>query len=283
MRRKVALEVFALLALSAGSMAIIAAPRLSRPTSEPLAETVTIPAGEFAYRPAAKYRLYGKLIDPPLERVRAEKPLQIMRFQVSRAQYARCVLASACTAAEGMPAPTSPYSEDDPQGRLPQTGVNWYDARDFADWYSRQTGIVWRLPDDVEWQRAAVERFVDDALDVDQGLDPAQRWLAAYRRNVESRQDMVTGPQPLGAFGANSAGLMDLGGNVWEWTSSCVESVVVSADRETKLGDTSFCGAHIAEGRHRAVVVDLVRNPKVGGCAAGVPPDFVGFRLVRDE
>ena len=26
----------------------------------------------------------------------------------------------------------------------------------------------------------------------------------------------------------------------------------------------------------------FIRNPKGGGCAVGVPPDNVGFRLIRD-
>jgi hypothetical protein len=38
----------------------------------------------------------------------------------------------------------------------------------------------------------------------------------------------------------------------------------------------------VVEGRHRAVVIDFVRDASAGGCAAGVPPDHLGFRLVRE-
>lgn len=242
------------------------------------AETIVIPPGRFAYRPSGSYRLYGKLIDPPLKTVDAEGPLEIMRFQVSRAQYAACVADGACEPAYGMPA-----ADEATANNLPQTGVNWYDANAYAAWYSRQTRQHWRLPDDIEWQRAAAERFVDDAVDVDQGDDPAQRWLAAYRRNAATRKDAHTTPQPRGTYGENSSGLADLASNVWEWTSTCVANVSVSEDRETRVDSDAYCGAHIAEGRHRAIIVDLVRNPKAGGCAVGIPPDYVGFRLVRER
>ena len=46
---------------------------------------------------------------------------------------------------------------------------------------------------------------------------------------------------------------------------------------------TVNCGVRIAEGRHRAYVVDFIRDARAGGCAAGVPPSNLGFRLVRDD
>jgi formylglycine-generating enzyme required for sulfatase activity len=252
---------------------------LTRPAITVTSETVSIPPGRYAFRPAGSYRLYGKLIDPPLETVEATEPLEIMRYQVSRAEYAACVADGACEEAYGMPASRTEATSPD----LPQTGVNWYDANAYAAWYSRQTRQHWRLPQDQEWQRAAVERFVDDAVDVDQGDDPAQRWLAIYRRNAAQRNDTRSGPQPRGTYGENSGGLADLASNVWEWTATCVANVSVADDRETSVDKDTFCGAHIAEGRHRAIVVDLVRNPKAGGCAVGVPPDYMGFRLVRER
>ena len=42
------------------------------------------------------------------------------------------------------------------------------------------------------------------------------------------------------------------------------------------------CGVRVVEGRHRAYVTDFVRDARGGGCAAGVPPTYLGFRLVRE-
>jgi hypothetical protein len=37
----------------------------------------------------------------------------------------------------------------------------------------------------------------------------------------------------------------------------------------------------VVEGRHRAYVTNFVRDARAGGCAVGVPPANLGFRLVR--
>jgi len=40
------------------------------------------------------------------------------------------------------------------------------------------------------------------------------------------------------------------------------------------------CGVRVVQGAHRAYMTDFIRDPKTGGCAAGVPPANLGFRLV---
>tara|TARA_E500000305_G_C4014197_1_gene234579 strand:+ start:913 stop:1737 length:825 start_codon:yes stop_codon:yes gene_type:complete len=266
------------LSLSALALTVSAAAmigwHMSAPAITELPETVVIEPGPYTYRPAGNYRYYGKLVEAPLERHEAETPLEIMKFQVSRAEYAACVADGACKASV-VSRGGSPTSAE-----MPQTAVNWYDATAYAAWFSRQTGLEWRLPDDREWQRAAAERFVEEAIVEEAKDDPAQRWLEAYARNVAARGDSETELRPRGAFGENSHGLSDLAGNVWEWTNTCVANTYLTADGAKPETQQEYCGAHIAEGKHRAVVIDLVRDPKVGGCAAGLPADYVGFRLV---
>jgi hypothetical protein len=81
-----------------------------------------------------------------------------------------------------------------------------------------------------------------------------------------------------GSFGTNSNGLDDLAGNVWEWTNSCFACVSLDGEREriTKIN----CGVRVVEGAHRSYMTDFIRDPRSGGCAAGVPPANLGFRLV---
>jgi hypothetical protein len=43
------------------------------------------------------------------------------------------------------------------------------------------------------------------------------------------------------------------------------------------------CGVRIVEGQHRAYVTDFIRDAKAGGCAVGVPPDNLGFRLIVER
>lgn len=257
------------------TLALITGWALTRPAITQLPETIVIKPGPYSYRPAGTYRYYGKLVDAPLKQEVADQPLEIMKYQVSRAEYASCVADGVC------PASTVSLGGAPTSANMPQTDVNWYDATAYAVWFSRQTHQTWRLPIDREWQRAAAERFVEDEIVAEDKDDPAQRWLAAYERNVAARGREEPEPQPRGTFGENSHGLADLAGNIWEWTNTCVANTDLTAEGENPLQQQEYCGAHIAEGKHRAVIVDLVRNPKVGGCAAGLPADYVGFRLVR--
>lgn len=238
---------------------------LHQPEPTPGPELVAVPAGAWDYRPAGAWRQDGRQVDPPLQRLAADRPLRIMRHEVSRADYGLCAASGACLPAE-------PGAANEPQ-----TGVSWHDATAYAAWLSEETGQTWRLPTDAEWQRAAAEVFADDALG--EG-DWTARWLARYDQEAAFVKDPVVRAQ--GAWGTNSRGVADLAGNVWEWTADCSTNGTIGPDGQPQ-GQEDYCGARVVEGQHRAVVIDFVRDASAGGCAAGVPPDYLGFRLVRED
>lgn len=111
--------------------------------------------------------------------------------------------------------------------------------------------------------------------------DPSKRWIARYERESERGPSDDT-PRPFGGFGINENGLLDVGGNVWEWTSTCFVRSVLD-DAGNIVSRNSNCGVRIAEGRHRAYVTDFIRDARAGGCAVGIPPSNLGFRLVRER
>jgi formylglycine-generating enzyme required for sulfatase activity len=228
--------------------------------------------GAFQYRLAGEFLHDGVPIDAPLQRFVFDRPIAIMKRQVSAADYARCVADNACKATTD--------AQDD--ASLPVVGVDWNDAVDYAAWLSRRTGYRFRLPTDAEWAYVAGDRFHDDALAVDgNAADPSRRWLAAYEK--ESAAPRVGDPMPrtFGMFGTNRNGLLDLSGNVWEWTSTCyVRHAFHSDSDETSVEN---CGVRVVEGGHRAYLSDFIRNPIGGACSVGVPPSNLGIRLVRED
>lgn len=233
---------------------------------------VELHPGVLSYRAAGDFTYAGKQAAAPLLSVKFAQPFAIMQRQVSSADYQRCVDDAGCR-------PLNPGASVDP-GR-PVVQVSWHDAEAYANWLSRKTGEHYRLPSDEEWAFAAGSRFKDDGLPLDES-DPAKRWVARYEResNRETRA-ADSAPQPFGGFGQNENGLLDVAGNVWEWTSTCFVRTVLD-DAGQPVSRNPNCGVRVAEGQHRSYVTDFIRDARAGGCAAGVPPSNLGFRLVRE-
>ncbi len=258
----------------AGAAALLLAAPVRRPAAPtfPLPQTAIVPAVTLLHRLDGEYSRAGQPVDAPRVTIRL-RDLEIMRYQVTAADYARCVADGACKRLD-KPAPC---------GDLPVTGVSHSDATDYAAWLSRETSAVWRLPSDREWAQAAGSRFVDDARGLDpDGANPARRWLADYDRETNRKAASDPVPRPVGSLGANEHGISDIAGNVWEWTQSCLRRVSLDAGGRT-VGETTNCGIYVVEGQHRAMMTFFIRNPKSGGCSVGTPPDNLGFRLVRER
>lgn len=231
-------------------------------------DMVEVPPGSFRYWEAGAFTRDGKPAAAPPRTVALRRPIAAMRYQVSEAEYGRCVAERACP----------PRAGAADRSDLPAVMVSGRDADTYAAWLSRRLGQRYRLPTDEEWTYFAGRRAPDEAPPARDARDPAKAWIARYER--EARLDPADMElRPAGGFGANEHGLFDIAGNVWEWTASCYSRVALDGTRAR----TENCGVRVVEGRHRAYVTDFVRDARGGGCAAGTPPRYLGFRLVRDE
>ena len=157
---------------------------------------VRVAPGSLSYREAGEFTRAGRQAEAPLRTVRLERPLHIMRQQVSSSDYQICVQEGACRALDRGVAIAS---------NRPAVQVSWHDAEAYAGWLSRKTGHSYRLPSDAEWAFAAGSRFRDDGLPVD-AADPSKRWIGRYER--ESERDLSdTTAYPFGKFGLNEHGV----------------------------------------------------------------------------
>ena len=234
-------------------------------------QLVTIAPRAFQYRQAGEFTRGGRAVDAPVISSARTAPLTLMRQQVTAAEYLECVKEGGC--------PSSPQDDNAFGGDRPVVKVSWRDASAYASWLSRKTGRAYRLPTDEEWAFAAGSRFSDDSLGAENSADPSKRWLARYEKE-SSRDVLDKNAKPTGAFGVNEHGLADMAGNVWEWTDTCYRRVAL--DVGTAIGRTTEnCGVRVVAGRHRSYMTDFIRDPRSGGCAVGVPPANLGFRLVR--
>lgn len=135
----------------------------------------------------------------------------ITRDEITNAQYNACATAGACAKAGRAVSDTN--IQRDPgffASNYPVMAVSWYDADAFCRW----TGG--RLPTEEEWERAA------------RGTDgrryPWGNLFEPDRANLDSNY-----PTPVGKYprGASPYGVMDMAGNVFEWTATSADGKYV--------------------------------------------------------
>jgi formylglycine-generating enzyme required for sulfatase activity len=132
----------------------------------------------------------------------------LAKTPVTHAQYKEFVQATGHKAPEGWPNGTPPPDIED----HPVVDVSWYDARDYCQWLSQETGKDYHLPSEAEWEKGA--------CGLDGRIYPWGTWWDAMRCNSgESGLNRTTSvyayPQ-----GASPYGVLDMAGNVLEWTRS---------------------------------------------------------------
>jgi serine/threonine protein kinase/formylglycine-generating enzyme required for sulfatase activity len=169
---------------------------------------------------------------------------------------------------------TREFSEAAPTPEHPIVLVDWFDAVGYATWAGA------RLPTEAEWERVA--RGPDGrARPWGPGALDATR--AVYGRTTR-------GPEPVGArpAGASAEGVLDLLGNVWEWTADRYDArayatlpahaphLPVSLDgapllrmRAVKRGGSWTNAAHTIRTSKRGFEYLLVRRDNLGFRCAG--------------
>ena len=167
-----------------------------------------------------------------------------------------------------------------PEGQelLPVANVSYQDALDFAAWRSKRDGVTYRLPTEEEWEYAARNGEKDN-------LYP---WGNTWETGRAATQEAgVNAPMAVGTYpkGMNGWGVVDLVGNVWEWTSS--KASLYGGDPDKKLAQfkdwiviRGGCYASSVKGSFPpGPVSSTMRN----WVAPNSKNPVLGFRLVRDS
>jgi eukaryotic-like serine/threonine-protein kinase len=146
---------------------------------------------------------------------------------------------------------------------LPVTGISWFDARQFA------ASLGKRLPTEKEWEYAA--RGTDNRL---------YPWGDEYDPILANLRETNKGkPMPVGRYpgGASPFGVMDMAGNVIEWTESDSFRYPGSTVSEADLKP----GKIIRGGSFRASKVQAMVTTRFVLPTNEARPDL-GFRCAKD-
>lgn len=116
-----------------------------------------------------------------------------------------------------------------PKYNEPVVCVSWLDAVAYTRWLSTRTGHNYRLLTEAEWEYVARDRTTtaypwgDDPDDACAHANVADESVVAANTRWPhvACNDGHAGIAPVGSFPANSFGLHDTIGNVWEWVADC--------------------------------------------------------------
>lgn len=170
------------------------------------------------------------------------------------------------------------------ENNAPVVAVAYEDAAAYAAWLGR------RLPTELEWERAARGNSPVSADMEAERRDDAGRWLANSWQGsfpaLDTAEDGYRGLAPVGCFAANHAGLYDMVGNAWEWTSDWYSPVVAPADlQQSRAADPERLGKRVIKGGSHLCSSDFCARYRTGSrqpADTGLGTSHIGFRTVKE-
>jgi sulfatase modifying factor 1 len=175
-------------------------------------------------------------------------------------------------------------------GSHPVTCVSWEDAKAYAGWLSRTTGHAYRLPSAAEWEYAAraggeaVRPWNPDGSGACASANVADQ-RAAHRYpgwTVFPCDDGYVYTAPVGSFKANSFGLNDMLGNVFQWTDDCWHADYTGVPTDGSSRTYGDCSERELRGGSWFTTPEFVRASYRNHFGVNYRTSSVGIRLVRD-
>lgn len=234
-------------------------------------EFVRIPAGEFLMGSDPQVDQDAYDFEMPLHRVYLPE-YYIGRYPVTVEQYAAFAPATEIEMRR---------SQERERANHPVTRVSWHAALAFCRWLSERSAQRIRLPSEAEWEKAA--RGTDGRL-YPWGNRPPNAQLCNHDTFVIDTTEVACYPAGTSPFG-----VLDMAGNVWEWTNTVWGA---SGDSPTYKypynaldgrEDFSAPGARVLRG---GAFLSDARGVRCA-CRSGNYPDFrfwnIGFRVVASH
>lgn len=175
-------------------------------------------------------------------------------------------------------------------GSHPVTCASWNDAKAYAAWLSAKTGQHYRLPSASEWEYAAraggaaAQPWSAEGTDACANANVADQ-SAGHRFpgwTVFACNDGFVQTSPVGSFKANSFGLNDMLGNVFQWTEDCWNADYKGAPIDGAARADGDCSERELRGGSWFSTPSYVRANYRNHFGVDYRGSSVGIRLARD-
>lgn len=167
--------------------------------------------------------------------------------------------------------PQGPQTSLDGLINHPVVHVAYDDVLAYADWAGK------RLPSADEWEAAARGGLVQQDYAWGEEMTPEGRWLANIWQGpfpwTNLQNDGWYWTSPVGEFPPNGYGIVDVCGNVWEWTSTDYPVSGGEQERRTIKGGSFLCAENYC---HR------FRPSALMGQTLDTATCHMGFRCASD-
>ena len=167
------------------------------------------------------------------------KPFYLDATEVSRRAYGEFVKATQRNAPSDWGGSVPPLNTED----MPVTHVTFNDATEYCAWRTstRNDGLLYRLPTEIEWEFAARGNHAGEANKPLNLYPWGDEWTPG---NANTRESRLAHPQIVSANrqAASPFGALNLSGNVYEWTATDFQHYTGS-DQETPR-ETGYEGTY---------------------------------------
>ena len=218
--------------------------------------------------------------ETPQHWVGIEQPIAMGRYPVTVGQWRAFAQATGWQPAGDFNWAAPGFKQTDEH---PVVGVSWNDAQQYLRWLGEQTGQVYRLPSEAEWEyacRAGTKTafYFGDSISTD-----LANYDGNYSYNGSPKGVYRQGTSRVGEFVPNPWGLYDMHGNVWEWMQDVVhdnyDGAPITGVAWEEGGDQA---RRILRGGSWLYNPRYLRSALRNGFSAALGNDIVGFRVARN-
>jgi formylglycine-generating enzyme required for sulfatase activity len=235
-------------------------------------EMVVISPGEFAMGSTEAKRQWATEQGAEAEWVEAEKPQHLVRIAYSLAVGRFPVTFGEYGHFADSTGRQQPRDEGWGRNRRPVIDVDWEGARAFVAWLSVQTGQLYRLLSEAEWEYACRA-----------GTATRYWWGDDITPENANYGESVGKTTEVSKYRANPWGLYDTHGNVWEWIEDCWNDGYEGAPEDGSAWTSGDCGRRVLRGGSYWNAPGLLRSAcrMFGGGIRFRSVSSSGFRVAR--